>query len=352
MVLNKKDDHFNLALRFHQDKQKSDFDDLRFVHHVFSDVAVDDVDISTSFAGYEFNKPFYINGMIGGTEKTKEYNKRLAILARETNTFMATGSLSVALTHKEAIESFSIVRKLNPNGIVFANLGADKSLEDAKRAVDILKADGLQLHLNVCQELVMPEGDRDFSFWLDNIENIVNNLGVPVVLKEVGFGMSDDAIGEMIKRGVKTIDIAGNGGTDFARIENFRRKRKRYNFLEGYGNSTVNSLLEAREYIEQVEILSSGGIRNSMDIVKSLALGAKSVGMAARMLNLVYTTRMEKAIEEVISWEHEIKSIMALLRSKDIVSLKKTDIVLKADVSDWANARGIDIRDYGRRSQR
>lgn len=352
MELNKKDQHFNLAMKFHKEEQKSDFDDLSFIHHVFTDVKVEDVDISTSFAGYEFDKPFYINGMIGGTEKTKEYNKRLAILARETNTFMATGSLSIALTHEEAIESFSIVRKLNPIGIVFANLGADKTLEDAKRAVDILDADGLQLHLNVCQELVMQEGDRDFSFWLDNIENIVNNLGVPVVLKEVGFGMSDRAIGEMIKRGVKTIDVAGNGGTDFARIENFRRKRKRYSFLESYGNSTVNSLLEARDFVDDYEILSSGGIRNSMDIVKSLSLGAKSVGMAARMLNLVYTNRMDKAIEEVIEWEREIKSIMTLLRAKDIESLKKTDIVLKADVLNWANARGIDIRDLARRSEK
>lgn len=352
-MFNKKDDHVNLALKFHGSEQKSDFDNIQFVHQVFSDVSVDEADISTSFAGYEFNQPFYINAMTGGTGRTKEYNEKLSILARETGLFIASGSLSVGLKDSSVLESFKVVRKMNPKGIVFANLGADKTLEDAKKAVDILDANGLQIHVNICQELVMPEGDRSFNKWLYNIKEIVDNLGLPVVVKEVGFGMSKKAIKSLLDIGVKTVDVGGKGGTNFARIENFRRiEDDKYNFLENFGNSTVVSLLEAKDFVDEHEILASGGVRNSMDIVKALALGAKSVGMAARFLNLVENKSLDKAIEEVNNWKYHIKSIMSLLGTKNIEGLKNTDIILQDDVKNWAKSRRIDRTHYANRSMK
>lgn len=352
-MLNKKDDHLDLALKFYGTEQRSDFDNLQFIHQVFSDVSVDQVDISASFAGIRFDQPFYINGMTGGTGRTKGYNEKLAILARETGIFIASGSLSVGLKDPSVLDSFRVVRKLNPKGIVFANLGAEKSLEDAKRAVDILDADGLQIHVNICQELVMPEGDREFYKWLENIEKIVNNLGLPVVVKEVGFGMSKKAIKALLDLGVKTLDVGGKGGTNFARIENFRRiEDDKYNFLENFGNSTIVSMLEARDFVDDHEILASGGVRNSMDIVKALALGARSVGMAARFLNLVENKSLDKAIEEVNNWKYHIKSIMTLLGARNIEELKKTDIILQNDVKDWSQARRIDWTEYANRSSK
>lgn len=194
----------------------------------------------------------------------------LAILARETKTFMGVGSLSIALKDESTHDSFKIARRENPNGIIFANLGADKTIEDAKKACGkIIDADGIQIHVNVCQEIVMPEGERQFSGWLDNISKIVDGLGLPVLVKEVGFGMSKPAIKSLKEIGVTTIDVSGKGGTNFAKIENSRRTNDKYNFLENYGNSTVVSLLEAQEYINNIDIIASGGIRNSMDIVKS-----------------------------------------------------------------------------------
>lgn len=350
-MFNKKDDHVDLALKFHGTQKKSDFDNLQFVHQVFSNVSVDDVDISASFGGYKFDQPFYINGMTGGTGKTKGYNEKLSILARETGLFIASGSLSVGLKDSSVLESFKVVRKMNPNGIVFANLGAEKTLEDAKRAVDILDANGLQIHVNICQELVMPEGDRSFNKWLKNIEDIVNNLGLPVVVKEVGFGMSRNAIKSLFDIGVKTVDIGGKGGTNFARIENFRRiEDDKYNFLENFGNSTVVSLLEAKDFIDDHEILASGGVRNSLDIVKALAFGARSVGMAARFLSLVENKSLDKAIEEVNNWKYHIKSIMSLLGARKIEDLRNTDLILQNDVKDWAIERRIDWTHYANRS--
>ena len=351
LIKNRKDEHLKLALKFYEEDSISDFDNIQFVHHVFPKIAVDDVDISTSMAGFPMDQPFYINAMTGGSNKTKEINRKLAYIAKETGLLMASGSLSAALKEHRAISSFKIIRDTNPNGIIFANLGAEKTLEDAKRAVDILEADGLQIHVNAAQELIMPEGDRDFSNWLKNIENIVKNVGVPVIVKEVGFGMSKKALEELINIGVKTIDISGTGGTNFARIENFRRVEDKYNFLEDFGNSTVVSLLEAQTYIDSHEILASGGIRNTMDMVKALALGSRAIGLAALVLNTVETLDVEKAIEEINNWKAQIKAIMTLLGKSSIEELKYTDIIIKGQVRDWCIGRNIGFEEFGNRAK-
>lgn len=345
----RKDDHVNRALEYYKENEISDFDSVDFIHHVLPEVNFEDVDISTSFAGFDFSNPFHINGMTGGSDFTKVFNRKLAIIARETNIFMAVGSLSVALRDKSTHASYKVVRKENPNGIIFANLGADKTLEDAKRACEIIDADGIQIHINACQEIVMPEGERDFSKWSENISNIIENLGLPVLIKEVGNGMSKQSIQHLINLGAKTIDISGKGGTNFAKIENSRRKNNEYNFLENFGNSTVNSMLEAQEFIHDYDIIASGGIRNSMDIVKSLSLGAKSVAMAGRFIYLVNETPLEEAIEMVNNWKYEIKSIMTLLGASKLSDLSETDLIIRNQVKDWCEIRGIDFKKFGNR---
>ena len=348
--INRKDEHLNLALEFQKIKRESDFDNVDFVHDVFPNIDMKDVDISTKIAGFTLEHPFHMNGMTGGSELTKSYNEKFAILARETNTFMAVGSLSVALKDKSTRDTFKIVRKQNPNGIIFANLGADKTLEDAKNACEVINADGLQIHVNAGQEIIMPEGEREFSKWLDNISDIIENLGLPVIIKEVGFGMSRNAIKQLEEIGAKTIDISGKGGTRFAMIENSRRQEKdRLEFLNDYGNSTVISLLESQDYIDKLEIISSSGIRNSYDIVKSLSMGAKSVAMAGRFLNLVHELPMDEAIETVNMWKTQIKSIMTLLGAKNIDELSKVDMIIKNNVKDWCEIRNIDYKKFGNR---
>ena len=350
-MYNKKDDHLKLALKFHRDKHASDFDEISFINQVFSDVDCDSVNTKTSFAGFKTPHPFYINGMTGGSELTKGYNEKLAILARETDTPMASGSIAWGLQKPELLESFKIIRESNPNGIVLTNIGADKTLDDAKRAVDIMKADGIQVHLNICQELVMPEGDRYFGHWLDHIRDMVDHLGVPVIVKEVGFGMSKKAIDLIYQTGAKTVDVAGKGGTDFAKIENYRRVKDKYDFLEGYGNTTAQSLLEAKDYMDKLEILASGGIRNSMDIVKVLAMGAKSAGMAARFLNLVDSQSLDNAIIEVNNWKYQIQAIMTLLGAHDISQLRDTDLLISGSLREYAETRGIDYKYFANRKK-
>lgn len=345
ILTNRKDEHVKLAEKFHGEPKVSDFDNIRFVHHSFPEMSVDEADISTSFSTFTVEQPFFINAMTGGSENTKSINEKLATVAREAKLPIASGSISAAIKDTSFIDSFKIIRKVNPEGLVFANLGAEHTVENAKKAVDILEADAMQIHCNVVQEIIMPEGDRDFSNWLSNIEKIVKSLDVPVIVKEVGFGMSRKTIKQLKDIGVKTIDVSGSGGTNFAKIENYRRNTNKFNYLEDFGQSTVVSLLEAKEFINNTDIIASGGIRNPLDIVKALALGAKAVGISGLFLNMVLNDGVEGTIENINNWKIDVASIMTLLGKKRVSDLINADLLIFNEVREWCIARGIDIPD-------
>ncbi|MGT2716396.1 type 2 isopentenyl-diphosphate Delta-isomerase [Streptococcus respiraculi] len=351
--LNRKDEHVALANQQFTLASASDFEETRFVHHSLPEMKVADVSLKTSIAGLELEMPFFVNAMTGGSKKTGEINQLLGILGRETKIPIATGSVSAALKDPSVAHTFSIVRKENPNGLIFANLGAHHDVENAKRAVDILEADALQIHLNAPQEMVMPEGDRDFSMWMNNIETLVRELEVPVIVKEVGFGMSRETVGQLTSIGVKTVDISGVGGTDFVRIEDARRTRNTYDYLHGWGQSTIISMIEAMglSATSRPQLIASGGVKTPLDIVKLLALGAEAVGLSNRFLQLVKDRRsVEQAIEEVQVFCESITAIMTLLGARDVATLRQTDLVLAPAVQHWCTARGIDWTYYANRS--
>ncbi|MGT2950936.1 type 2 isopentenyl-diphosphate Delta-isomerase [Streptococcus cuniculi] len=352
---NRKDQHVALANQQFTMASASDMEQTRFVHHSLPEMKVADVCLKTSVAGLEFAMPFFVNAMTGGSEKTGKINQLLGILGHETKVPLATGSVSAALTDPSVADTFSIMRKENPHGIIFANLGAHHGVDNAKRAVDLLEADGLQIHLNAPQEIVMPEGDRDFSMWLKNIEQIVAALEVPVIVKEVGFGMSRETVAQLASIGVETVDISGVGGTDFAKIENARRTRSRYDYLHGWGQSTMISMVEAISLpaASRPQIIASGGVKNPLDIVKLLAVGAEAVGLSNRFLQLVKEKNsVEQAVEEVQVFCESIASIMTLLGARNVADLRQTDLVLAPAVQAWCSARGIDWTHYANRSSR
>ena len=349
MGFNKKDDHVELAQVFHGREKKSDFDNIKYIHHSFPQMGVEDVDLTSQMAGIEMEVPFFINAMTGGSDMTKKVNENLAILARECNLLMASGSLSVAVKDPDLMDSFKIIRKTNPKGKILANLGAEHSVENAKRAMDALEADGLQIHVNSIQEMVMPEGDRDFSNWLGSIEKLVEEIDKPLIVKEVGFGMSKKTIDQLASIGVKTIDVGGYGGTNFAKIENFRRDKNKYDYLEDFGQSTIISLLEAQDYMDSLEIIGSGGIRNPLDIIKVLSLGASASGVAGHILDMVLNRGLDNSIETINNWKKELKVIMTLLGKKDIKSLTEAEFILSGNPKEWCEARNIDYRQFSNR---
>lgn len=347
--MNRKDEHVSLAKAFHKDRP-SDFDHVHLIHRSFPQVAVDDISITSEMASLPLKTPFFINAMTGGSEKTKQINEQLATLARETSLAMATGSVSIALKDPSVQDSFTIVRKTNPTGMILANVGAGSSLEQAQRAVDLLEANALQIHVNAPQELVMPEGDRDFRYWLEDIAKIASTLSIPVIVKEVGFGMTRETIQQLIDCGITSIDVSGQGGTSFTQIENARRKNREFGYLDSYGLSTVQSLLEANEVPYPYEFIASGGIRQAYDIFKALALGANAVGISGTILTHLLTKGLDETILLVQQWQSELTTLYAMTGSKTTAQTRTVPLYFTGSVREWCDARRIAPDSYSFRT--
>lgn len=351
----RKDDHVELASAQRAEPARScDFDDVEFLHHALDGVDASDVDLAVQVDGWHWNTPFYINGMTGGTEQTGIINRELAIAARETGLPMACGSVSIALDAPDdfAIQrGFTVIRDENPNGFVMANLGVGRPADDAVRAVELLGADALQVHLNAVQETVMPEGSRDFSSWQRSLETLIAASPVPVIVKEVGFGLSRRTIERIGELGARVADVSGKGGTDFLRIENARRSTRQgdYAMLSGFGQSAMACLLDAPA--QGPDLLASGGVRNPFDVVKALAAGAKAVGVAGTFLETVREGGAEALVPLIQQWLEQTTAILALLGAQAPAQLVSTDMLVRGGLAEYCLLRGIDTPSLARRSR-
>lgn len=312
------------------------FEDIFIEHNSLPNLNFSDIDTTTNFLGKEVGYPIIINAMTGGSEFAHEINRELALIAKEYNIPMAVGSQTIALCDDvECRESFSIVREtIGDKGIVIANLSAQSSIDDVEKALDMIKADAIQLHLNPAQEIVMLEGDRDFRGILENIETIAKTIDKPVIVKEVGFGISKEVATKLYNIGIRNIDISGFGGTNFIEIENIRYNSIDFSELYSWGIPTALSLIKCRELPEDLNIISSGGIRSSMDIVKSLILGGQMVGISGEILSYLLHGGYENVRDYMEATTHKMKIIMILLGKKNIEELKTTEYKIIGDLKE------------------
>lgn len=339
----RKNEHVEIAMA-QKDATISDFDEIRFVHHSIPNIDVDDVDLTSNLKDFTLNQPLYINAMTGGSEWTKQINEKLAVIARETGIAMAVGSTHAALRNSKMASSFSVVRETNSEGIIFSNVGADVPVDKAVESVKLLDAQALQVHVNAPQELVMPEGNRTFSTWMENLAQIVARVDVPVIVKEVGFGMSKETIKSLNEIGIKYVDVSGRGGTNFVDIENERRTYKDMDYLGLWGQTTVESLLESTAYQQDMDILASGGVRTPLDAVKCLALGASAVGMSRPFLNHVENYGITETLNYTEQFTEHMKKIMTMLDAKSIKDLQHAQMVFSPKLQSWIEQRGLDIK--------
>ena len=349
MIAERKDDHVRLAV----DQQRrhsghNEFDDVSFVHHALAGIDRTDVSLATRFAGVEWPVPLYINAMTGGSVKTGEINRDLAIAARETGVPIATGSMSAYFKDESSAGTFSVMRRENPDGFIMANVNATVSVDRARRAVDLLRADALQIHLNTIQETVMPEGDRSFLSWGPRIEEIVAGVDVPVVVKEVGFGLSRETVSTLQKMGVRVADVGGNGGTNFARVENGRRELSDYAFLDDWGQSTPACLLDAQG--AGLPLLASGGVRNPLDVVRGLALGASAAGVSGRFLGTLLDGGLPALIAQISTWLDQTAALMTALGARRPADLTGCDVLINGPLRSFCTDRGVDTRQLATRS--
>jgi isopentenyl-diphosphate delta-isomerase len=327
-------------------------EDVSFIHNSIPLTALDQINIDTKIGELQLRSPIFINAMTGGGgRKTYEINKSLAEVAKHFNLAISVGSQTAALRDSSERATFEVVRQVNQNGVVFGNVGSDVSVDDAKRAVDMIEANALQIHVNVVQELVMPEGDRDFSNVLRNIERIARAVDSPIIVKEVGFGMSRETASMLKGIGIKLIDVGGFGGTNFSKVENERRNNQ-LPFFDQWGIPTSISLVEVGSEKEgSYNIIASGGINNGLHVAKAIALGADAVAFAGYFLNILVSEGEDALFKELEVIHNHLMLIMTALGANSIETLQGVPVLFSGNTLNWLTQRGLNVQSYSQRTR-
>jgi isopentenyl-diphosphate delta-isomerase len=310
-ISNRKDDHIRINLE--QDVRSnltSGLERYNFIHEALPEIDLSDVDISTSIFGKKLRSPILISSMTGGTREAGKINMRLAEAAQEAGIAMGVGSQRAALEDPKAASTFK-VRKIAPDILLFANLGAIQlnfgyDVSHYQRAVEMIEADALYLHLNPLQEAVQHGGDTNWKGLAKKIERVCELVGVPVVAKEVGWGISERTARILVDCGVSAIDVAGAGGTSWSQVEMHRAPDELTRELAGsfvrWGIPTAESIQLVRKAVPSLPVFASGGLKDGIDIAKCIALGASLGGMAGPFLKAaaISTEKINHQIELVL----------------------------------------------------
>lgn len=317
MTTGRKADHLRINLE--EDVQfprlRTGFESVHLVHQALPELDLDQVDTSTSLFGRELAAPILISSMTGGTEDAGRINRNLALAAEETGIALGLGSLRAAIEDSSLAPTFK-VREVAPNILLFANLGAIQlnygyGVRECQLAVDMCQADALILHLNPLQEAVQPEGDRNWSGLLNRIEDVCRELSVPVIAKEVGWGLSHRAITDLVSAGVAALDVAGSGGTSWSEVEYHRAPTEFHSRVAAafvdWGIPTLHSLIAAQRAAPQIPVFASGGLRTGIDVAKAIALGASLAGLASPFLQPA-SISAQAAIEK----SHELAAVLQI----------------------------------------
>lgn len=319
----------------------ADFSEITLIHNCLPEIGLNSLDMTTAVAGIKLPFPLFINALTGGVSDAESINAKLAEAAAECRLPLAVGSQMAALENPEYRRTFTVVREKYPRGIVFANIGAYADTDLALRAVEMINADALQVHLNAPQELLMPEGDKDFRGWRKRIAAIVRAVSVPVIVKEVRFGIAREQAKVLQDLGVAAIDISGRGGTNFLQIESLRSRTEYSAGLMNWGIPTPLAILEAKTGAPQVDLIASGGIVSGLAVAKSIALGAKAAAVAGAAIRTVMTGGTQALVEKLRSILHELKLVMVMTGCKSIDCLRKTPLVITGKTREWMIERSL-----------
>lgn len=334
----RKDDHIRICLdeKVQAQQVTNGLEKYQFTHCCLPELDWQEIDITTSFLGKKLGSPLLISSMTGGTNNAQLINHRLAHIAQQYNLAMGIGSGRVIIEKPEVASTFQL-RSLAPDILLLANLGAVQlnygyTWRECQQLVDILQADALILHLNPLQECIQPQGDTNFRDLLSKINLVCDKLTVPVIIKEVGNGISAQMAGKLINVGVKAIDVAGAGGTSWAMVESERAsnslQRELGKTFANWGIPTAECVGDIAQQYPNIPLIASGGIRNGLEVAKFLALGADLVGLAFPFLRAA--TQSSSAVEELVELlMAEIKTTLFCTGNSDIISLQNSQVLLR-----------------------
>lgn len=295
LLTDRKNEHLDIVLGGKAGSQaRTGFENVVFEHVALPELDMDEIDLTTQFLGKRISAPFLVSSMTGGPARAAAINANLAIACQSLRLPLAVGSQRVALENGDLAGLGKELRRHAPDIPLLGNFGAAQlnlgfGLDEARRAVDMIGADALIIHLNPLQEAVQPEGNRNWRGLLGRIEALTGTLGVPLVVKEVGAGISARLARRLVDAGVAVIDVAGAGGTSWAAVEAERCKTQEQSAVArafvDWGQPTARAIYEVRNACPEAVIVGSGGVRNGLDAAKAIRLGADIVGQAAGVLN-------------------------------------------------------------------
>jgi isopentenyl-diphosphate Delta-isomerase len=331
----RKADHIKINLE--QDVRSaltSGLEKYHFVHEALPELDLNRIDTTLDLFGKKLNSPILISSMTGGTAEAETINLRLAEAAQECGVAMGVGSQRVAIENPEQAATFQ-VRRVAPDILLFANLGAVQfnygyGIDQCRKAVDMIQADALILHLNPLQEAVQDGGDTNWEGLANKIEEVCKKIEVPVIVKEVGWGISERTAKLLSNCGVSAIDVAGAGGTSWSQVEMHRAPdeftRQLAGTFVGWGIPTAESILSVKKAVPEMTIFASGGIKDGLDIAKCVALGATLGGMAGNFLKAAAIST-EKAVEMIKLTKRQIEVAMFAVGVGTLEGLKQTKLV-------------------------
>lgn len=295
MLTDRKNQHLDVVLsgKGASTSVTTGFERFIFVHSALPELHLDDIDLSVAFLGKRLRAPLLVSSMTGGPARAAHINRNLAVACEALGIAMAVGSQRIAIETADSGGLGKELRRLAPNVPLLSNFGAAQlnkgfALSHAQRAVEMIEADALIIHLNPLQEAVQPEGDRDWRGLLGKIGELARALHVPIVVKEVGAGISGQVARRLVDAGVSVIDVAGAGGTSWAAVEAERisdpAEAAVARAFSGWGQPTAEALIDVVKACPEAQVIASGGIRDGIDCAKAIRLGAHVVGQAAGVL--------------------------------------------------------------------
>lgn len=335
-IQQRKKDHVELTVNedvFY--RKTAGFERYDFVHNALAEVNPSEVDLSAELFGRKFSFPLFISSMTGGYTEAGAVNSVIARVCEKMNLPFGVGSQRAMLEDSSQIESFAVVREHAPNAFIAANIGGAQLIGELDKAkIDLLinsiKADVVIVHLNPLQELMQPEGDHDFRGIESGIKHLIENSSIPVIVKETGAGLSEQVARRLLSIGVACIDVAGAGGTSWARVENLRKQTKNpKHIFDDWGIPTTECLLQIQPLKSEFvfHLISSGGVRSSLDIAKSLALGADFAATAQPVIKAIAEGGEEAFLELLEGWFSDMRILLTLLGCESLKELNQRHLI-------------------------
>jgi isopentenyl-diphosphate Delta-isomerase len=330
---------------------------------------IEEIDTSVDFLGTRLRHPIFVSSLTGGHPDVAAINARLATIAEEYGLAMGVGSQRAAVVAPELAGTYSVARKRAPHAFLIANVGAPQlieqrrhpafTLDDVRRAVDMIGANALALHLNFLQEAAQPEGDRRAKGCLAAVERVAGAIGVPVMAKETGAGISFEQARALKRAGVSAIDVGGAGGSSMAAMESFRAQSRGDARTEGIGTlfrdwgiPTPIAVVETTQGAPDLPVISTGGVRSGLDAARALALGATLVGMGFPFLKAA--SEGEDAVREFLDqFVTELTVAMQLCGAATVEDLRRVPVIVDGATRDWLEMRGFGetLRQMARRGR-